>query len=126
MVVSDNRERNGEEMKEKKEAIAYCLSYEAVYEDYPFHDPNWCVIRHKENGKVFAWIFDKDGYVWINVKCDPEWRDFWRSAYASVVPAYHLNKTYWNSMILDGSIPEKDIKRMIGESYDLTKGKKRK
>lgn len=110
-------------MKTKKEAIKYCLTFENVYEDYPFHDPNWCVIRHRQNKKVFAWIFDKDGAVWINVKCDPEWRDFWRSAYVSVIPAYHLNKNYWNSIILDGTIPEKEIERMIGESYDLTKGK---
>ena len=56
---------------------------------------------------------------------DPEWREFWRRAFASVVPAYHMNKTHWNSIILDGSVPDKDIKRMIGESYDLTKGKKK-
>lgn len=108
-------------MKKRKEVIDYCLTYKSVYEDYPFHDPNWCVIRHKDNKKVFAWIFDKDGHVWVNVKADPEWRDFWRQAYASVLPAYHLNKEHWNSIILDGTVPEKDIKRMIGESYDLTK-----
>jgi len=110
-------------MKEKKEAITYCLTYKDVYEDYPFHDPNWCVIRHRKNHKVFAWIFEKDGYVWINVKCDPEWRDFWRAAYASVKPAYHLNKTHWNSIILDESIPDKDIYKMLEESYNLTKSK---
>lgn len=110
-------------MKEKKEAITYCLTYQDVYEDYPFHDLNWCVIRHKKNHRVFAWIFDKDGYVWINVKCDTEWREFWRSAYDAVKPAYHLNKTHWNSIILDGSIPDRDIYKMIGESYELTKKK---
>ena len=36
-----------------------------------------------------------------------------------------MNKTHWNSIILDGSVPDKDIRRMIGESYDLTKGKKK-
>ena len=74
----------------------------------------------KKNKKTFALIYDKDGYVWINVKCDPEWREFWRNAFESVVPAYHMNKTHWNSIILDGSVPDKDIQRMIGESYDLT------
>lgn len=113
-------------MTEKKEAIQYCLTYKNSMEDYPFHDPNWCVIRHKENNKVFAWIFEKDGYVWINVKCDPQWRDLWRSTFPSVIPAYHLNKTHWNSIILDGTVPDTDIQRMIGESYDLTKTKERK
>jgi predicted DNA-binding protein (MmcQ/YjbR family) len=82
------------------------------------------VIRHRENKKVFAWIFDKDGHVWINLKTDPEWRDFWRQTYASVLPAYHLNKEHWTSVILDGTVPDKDIKRLIGESYDLTKKQK--
>ena len=110
-------------IKEKKQVIDYCLTYQNVYEDYPFSDPDWCVIRHKENQKVFAWIFEKDGYIWINVKCDPQWREFWRNTFKSVIPAYHLNKTHWNSVILDGTSPDKDIERMIGESYDLT-GKK--
>ena len=108
-------------MTERKDVISNCLTYKSVYEDYPFRDKNWCVIRLRENRKVFAWIFDREGYVWVNVKCDTQWRDFWRTAYDSVVPAYHLNKAHWNSIILDGTIPEKEIRRMIGESYDLTK-----
>ena len=55
----------------------------------------------------------------MNVKVDPAWRDFWRNTYASVVPGYHQNKEHWNTIILDGSIKEDDIKRMIAESYDL-------
>ena len=116
-------ERNS--MTTKQEAIAFCLTLSDVYEDYPFHDANWCVIRHKKNRKVFAWIFDKDGYVWINVKCDPDGREFWRSAFESVIPAYHLNKEHWNSIILDRTIPDNDIERMICESYDLTKLKRK-
>ena len=110
-------------MRERREVIDYCLTFKNVFEDYPFHDDNWCVMRHKQNKKVFAWIFNKDGYVWVNVKCDVEWRDFWRNTFESVVPAYHLNKMHWNSIILDGTIPVEDIKRMIDESYDLTRGK---
>lgn len=109
-------------MQDRREIIDYCLTYKNVFEDYPFHDPNWCVIRHKENNKVFAWIFEKDGHVWINVKCDSQWRDFWRNAFQSVIPAYHLNKEHWNSIILNGTVPDKEIQRMIGESYDLTSG----
>ena len=113
-------------MTKKEEVIAYCLKLADVYEDYPFHDQNWCVMRHKKNKKVFAWIFHKDGNVWVNVKCDPQWRDFWRQAFVSVVPAFPLNKEHWNSMILDGSIPKEDIQRMIVESYDLTGPKSKK
>lgn len=110
-------------MTDRQEAIEYCLSFRDVFEDYPFHDPNWCVIRHKKNRRVFAWIFHHENHIWINLKCDKEWISFWRDAFLSVVPAYHLNKEHWNSVILDGTVPEQDIKRMIRESYDLTKGK---
>ena len=113
-------------MTTKNEAIAFCINLDDTYQDMPFHDPNWILVRHQANKKVFAWIYEKDGYIWINVKCDLEWRDFWRRAYASVVPGYHLNKEHWNSIILDGTVPKKDIIRMIEESYDLTKPKKRK
>ena len=47
-----------------------------------------------------------------------------REEAVSYLPAYHLNKEHWNSVILDGSIPEKEIGRMIEESYDLVRGKK--
>jgi Uncharacterized protein conserved in bacteria len=60
------------------------------------------------------------------VKCDPEWRDFWRSAFISIVPAYHMNKEHWNSIVLVGTVPENVIQRMISESYELTKPKLKK
>ncbi len=109
----------------RQQVIDFCLTLEDSYEDYPFHDDDWCVIRHRGNKKIFAWIFERHGNIWVNVKCDPEWREFWRSAFDSVLPAYHLNKTHWNSIILDGSIPDADVERMISESYDLTRGKRK-
>lgn len=113
-------------MTTREETIAVCKQFDNVYEDYPFRDPNWTVIRHKQNKKVFAWIFEKDDYIWVNVKCDPEWRDLWRNAYDSVIPGWHLNKEHWNSIILDGSIPDQDIRRMLQESFDLTRPRLRK
>ena len=113
-------------MKTRKEAIDFCNSMNAVIEDYPFHESNWALMRHRENKKTFACIYEREGYVWINVKCDPEWRDFFRATFSSVIPAYHMNKTHWNSIILDGTIPKKEIQRMILESYDLTRPKMQK
>lgn len=113
-------------MTTRNEIKSHCLSYDDVYEDYPFHDPNWCVIRHRANHKIFAWIFEKDQQIWVNLKCDPQWTGFWRSAFPSVLPAYHLNKTHWNSVILDGNIPDTDVHRMVMESYLLTKPKLKK
>lgn len=106
-------------MLTRKDAIAYCLTLKDVYEDYPFHDDNWTVMRCKKNKKTFAMIYERNGSICINVKCDPQWIDFWRNAYTVVIPGYHMNKKYWNTVILDGSIPNTEIERMIAESYDL-------
>lgn len=53
------------------------------------------------------------------MKVDPEWRDFFRNAYESVIPGYHLNKEHWNTIIIDGTIPDGEIKKMIEESYRI-------
>lgn len=108
----------------RQELIAECLLLPDTYEDYPFHDPNWTVIRCRKNKKVFAWIFERQGLIWMNLKTNPEWRDFWREAFSAIQPAYHLNKTHWNSLIMDGSIPKETIRQLIRESYDLVIGKK--
>ena len=79
----------------------------------------WQLVRVKQSKKAFLWTYEKDGFLNLNVKADPEWRDFWRSTYKSVIPGYHQNKEHWNTIILDGSIPDEDVKRMIAESYDL-------
>lgn len=113
-------------MIKREEVIGFCKTLTDVYEDYPFHDSNWTLMRCKQNKKTFAFIYEKDGYVWINLKCTQEWTEFWRSAFKSVLPAYHMNKTHWNSVVLDGSIPNTDVERMILESYDLVSPHKKK
>ena len=95
------------------------MSFDNVYEEKPFRDPNWQLVRIKGSKKTFLWIYEREGYINLNVKVNPEWRDFWRSTYESVTAGYHLNKEHWNTIILDGTVPEKEIKRMIAESYDL-------
>ena len=106
-------------MKTREEALKFGLSFKNVYEERPFKDQNWQLVRVKGSKKAFLWIYERDGYINLNVKVNPEWRDFWRSAYDAVIAGYHKNKEYWNTIILDGSIPDKDIKRMIAESYDI-------
>lgn len=103
----------------REEALKFGLSFPDVYEERPFHDPSWQLVRVKESKKAFLWIYERNGYVNLNVKADPEWRDFWRSAYSSVIAGYHQNKEHWNTIILDGTIPDKEIRRMISESYEL-------
>ena len=106
-------------MLNKAEVLKYGLSFPDTYQDAPFHDDNWQLVRYKGNKKAFLWTYEKDGYINLNLKVDPDNAYYWRRIYASVIPGYHQNKDHWNTVILDGSIPEADIKLMIAESYDL-------
>lgn len=106
-------------MKTREEALAYGLSFPNTYQEAPFYDDNWQLVRVKGSKKAFLWTYERNGYINLNVKVDPEWRDLLRNTYASVIPAWHQNKEHWNTIILDGTIPEVDIKRMIAESYDI-------
>lgn len=106
-------------MTTREEALSYGLSFPNTYQDAPFHDDNWQLIRVRDNKKAFLWTYERDGFINLNVKVSPEWRDFWRDTFPSVIPGWHQNKENWNTIILDGTIPTADIKRMIAESYDL-------
>lgn len=113
-------------MRTRKEALEYGLSFPNTYQDAPFHDENWQLVRVKGSRKAFLWTYEKDGYIHLNVKAEPAWRDFWRMAYSSVVAGYHQNKEHWNTIILDGTVPDTDIRLMIAESYDLVTDSKTK
>lgn len=106
-------------MKTRQEALDYGLSFPNTYQEAPFHDPNWQLIRVKDSKKVFLWTYERNGFINLNVKVSPAWRDFWRDAFPSVIPGWHQNKDNWNTIILDGSIPDDAIKNMIADSYDL-------
>lgn len=106
-------------MTTREEALLYGLSLPDTYQEAPFHDENWQLVRVKGSKKAFLWTYERDGFINLNVKVSPEWRDLWRSTYEAVVPGWHQNKENWNTIILNGTIPTDDIKRMIAESYDL-------
>ncbi len=112
-------------MTTREEALRYGMTFPDVYQDMPFHDTNWVLVRCGGNRKAFLWTYEYQGSMRINIKVDPAWRDFWRQTYESVIPGYHQNKEHWNTVILDGTIPDEDIQRMIAESYDLVTGEKR-
>ena len=103
-------------MKTREEALAYALSFPKTYQEAPFHDNNWQLVRVEGSKKAFLWTYEREGYINLNVKADPQWRDFWRSTYASVIPGWHQNKDHWNTIILDGTVPEQEIQRMRDEA----------
>lgn len=106
-------------MMTRKEALEYGLSFPDTYQQAPFHDENWQLVRVKGSKKAFLWTYERNGYLNLNVKTDPEWRDYWRSAFPSVIPGWHQNKDHWNTIVLDGSIPDEAVRKMIAESYEL-------
>ena len=85
-------------MKTREEALAYALSFPKTYQEAPFHDNNWQLVRVEGSKKAFLWTYEREGYINLNVKADPQWRDFWRSTYASVIPGWHQNKDHWIPM----------------------------
>ena len=109
-----------------REAIDACLTLPDSYEDYPFGLDSWAVIRRHTNKKMFASVYEREGRIWINVKAEPNWGDFWKTVYPAVVPAYHMNKLHWISIILDGSMTDAEILHLIDDSYKLTAPKTKK
>lgn len=97
--------------------IAYCLSKKGATEDYPF-GPLPLVM--KIGGKMFALITTDDGKVsHISLKCDPVIAANLRELHPAVQPGYHLNKKHWNTVAIDGSLTEGDVRDMIDHSYEL-------
>ena len=107
-------------MQTREDVIKACLSLGEAYEDYAFHDENWTAMRHLKNRKTFAFIYKRQGIIWINVKAEPTAGQFWRKVFSAVVPAYHMNKTHWLSIILDGSMEERDVVALLSDSFHLT------
>ena len=105
----------------KREWIDYCLTFADAYEDYPFDD-EWAAMRHRKNRRAFAFIYCRHGELCLNLKCKPLDADFLRGMYTAVRPAYHMNKTHWNTVAADKDVPDEEICAMIAESHALTIG----
>ncbi len=96
---------------------AYCLKKEEkIKEEFPFDE---YILVFKVKGKIFILIMTDAHPLTINLKCDPERAIELREQYAAVTPGYHMNKKHWNTVLLDGTIPSREIFAMIDHSYDL-------
>jgi len=94
----------------------YCLEKKSVKESFPFGETT---LVFKVRGKIFLLIGLDNFPLQFNVKCDPEKAEELREEYSSVIPAFHMNKKHWNTVILNGQIPLRQIREMIDESYQL-------
>jgi predicted DNA-binding protein (MmcQ/YjbR family) len=94
-----------------------CLALAGAVEERPFRDPDVTVF--KTGGKIFA-ITRLDGSpLRVSVKCDPDLAQQLRLTYPAITPGYHLNKRHWNTIALDGSLPEQMVRELIEDSYAL-------
>ncbi len=95
----------------------YCLAKENVTESLPFGDDT---LVFKKGGRIFA-LVNLEGDLNLNLKCDPDYALELREKYSAVIPGYHMNKKHWNTVIIDGSIPDTEIFSLIDHSYDIVK-----
>lgn len=93
----------------------YCIEKPGVTEAFPF-DENTLVF--KVMGKMFA-LADVEDFDGINLKCDPEKAVELREKYEGIQPGYHMNKKHWNTVLVDGSVPDKLILELVDHSYEL-------
>jgi len=95
---------------------SYLLRKKGSFEDFPFGPE---VMVFKVMDKMFALVTCRETPLRINLKCDPDLAMHLRSAYKAVQPGYHMNKKHWNTVTLDGSLPDEEIWTMIDDSYKL-------
>lgn len=94
-----------------------CLSKKEVIKDYKIE---WEATRYLIRDKMFAMIGeDKNKKKIITLKCEPTFGQLLREQYQHIVPGYYMNKQHWNSVYLEGNVPEDTLKEMIDTSYEL-------
>ena len=96
--------------------LDYSLAKPDVEESLPF-GPDVLVL--KSNGKMFLLIPLDTDPLRFNAKCDPERAAQLREEYTGILPGYHMNKKYWNTVLLDGSVPGVLVRQLIDHSYEL-------
>jgi predicted DNA-binding protein (MmcQ/YjbR family) len=101
---------DGREIKKR------CLALPGAREEFPFGDE---VSIFKVGGKMFAACRLDGKPLQLSVKCEPEFAAHLRVTYPAIAPGYHLNKRHWNTITLDGSLPDQMLTDLLSDSYDL-------
>ena len=93
-----------------------CLGFPGAIEERPFGP---VTTTFKVAGKIFALSGLEQEPLKVSLKCEPELAVQLRATYPAVVPGYHLNKRHWNTVALDGSMPDALVRDLVEDSYDL-------
>ncbi|MFF8968547.1 MmcQ/YjbR family DNA-binding protein [Streptomyces sp. NPDC014995] len=100
-----------------QELRAFCLSFTAAVEEFPFR-PEISVF--KVGGRLFALTTLDARPLTVNLKCDPEDAVRLRAEHPGLIaPGYHMNKRHWNTVTVDGDLPDRLVRELIEDSYDL-------
>jgi len=121
---------------DRKEFIEYIFETYGVQDEYPWKSaPSYAVFRHKDNRKWFAVIMniskdklglpDRESADVVNLKCDPILIGSLRNE-KGIFPAYHMSKTKWISVLIDGGVDDDKLKWLLDISFDLTAQKQKK
>jgi len=101
----------------------YVLSLKDVKESFPFGEDT---LVFKTNNKIFLLVSLSSSPLQFNVKCNPEKAIELREEYSSILPGYHMNKKHWNTVIVDGTLSQSQLKGFIKDSFDLIAKKSKK
>lgn len=104
-----------------EEIREYAISKPDVEEGFPFGEE---VLVFKVKGKIFLLMGLDNDPLQFNVKCDPARAIELREQYECVIPGYHMSKKHWNTVIIDGTLKNKQLKEMIDHSYSLVAKRK--
>jgi predicted DNA-binding protein (MmcQ/YjbR family) len=94
----------------------FCLSLPGAVEEFPFGEQTSVF---KVSGKIFALSPLRSRPLRVSLKCEPGLAERLRASYPAVGPGYHLNKRHWNTVVLDGSLPDTMVREMVEDSHDL-------
>ena len=98
-----------------EELRAYCIAKPGVTEDFPFDETT---LVFKVMDKLFA-LTDLEGNLSVNLKCTPEKAIELRELHSCVLPGYHMNKKHWNTVLVDGTVSDQQVREWIDHSYEL-------
>ena len=109
-------------MLDRNQLKAYMLNKPESLLDFPFGADT---LVFKVKGKMFALLSEKDGFMILNLKCDPEQSVMLRDIFPAITPGYHMNKKHWISIYFDPErpIPSGEVERLIDQSFLLVVSK---
>lgn len=118
-------------MVTRKDIFGYIKTLPSAGYDFPFEgDFNSAVLRHKDTGKWFGLILNvpekyfKGGGEGVNLKCPEDLAQILTQRYVGVIPAYHMNKKLWITVMFCADVPEDEIFKLIQLSFDITDKKR--